>query len=205
MLRRGRSVNYVAAWQNHLHLQYHIVYFAVLRGYHAYAAVRQKTAHRRTRQRRRIMHRGVSALVCRPLEMLVYSARSALDIHSLLVDFVNFVHALGVQKDSSAHGYRAALRSASAAPRRHGNFIIVCNFHHFGRFVRVFGRNYKIRLGHASPSVRPHARQPEIIDAVSQFVDCSYRTVFPPDGVFQLGHYLSEQKFVHNLPHEKNF
>ena len=119
------GVDNIAVWEHYLHLQYHIVDFAVLGRNDAYSSVRQKSAHGRAGQRRRIVHRRVSFFVCRPLYMLIDCACAAFYVHTVGVDLVYLVHSLGVEKNAAANGNSAALRSAASAPSGYGNLVIV--------------------------------------------------------------------------------
>ena len=112
--------------------------------------------------------------------MFINRAGAAFYVHAFRVHAVNFVHSLGVEKNSAAHGNRPALGAASAAPRRYGDFIVICYLNHLRRFFGVFGAYHKVRFRHLSASVRPHAGQPKIIYAVRNPIDLLNRTVCFP-------------------------
>ena len=157
MLWRRRCFDNIAVRKHNLHPEHHIVDFPVLCGGHSDASVCKEPTHGRTCERGRIVHRCISSFVCRPLDVLVYSARTAFYVHALFVYVINFIHSLCVENNSSANGNGAALCSAARAPCCNGDFIVVCNFNNCGNLFCVLWRNNKIALRHAKTTVCPHS------------------------------------------------
>ena len=201
MLGRGGSQNDVPVRKHDLHLQNHIVNLAVFRGHHADAAVRKEAPNRGAGQRGRVVHGRLAHLICGILNVLIDSTRAAFDVHSLGVDLINPVHPLGIEQNAAADRNRAALRAAARAPDRHGNFIIVRNFHNLGDLGRIQRADHKIRLRHPLSPVCPHPREPVVIHAVRHLVNRARGAVFLSHRVLQFGQNHGEQKIVHLILH----
>ena len=119
--------------------------------------------------------------------MLVNGTGAALYVHSLGVNLVNFIHALGIQQNAAANRQSAALRAAAGTPNRYGNFVVVCNFNNLRNLFGIFRAYNIIGLRHHAAAVCPHSGKPVVVYTVRNLVNFLNRTVFLTYGVFKLG------------------
>src|SRR5690606_6146547 len=114
------------------------------------------------------MHGGKPFLLEFPFQRLMNDARPYFDGQRLLIDFINSIHAFGIQDNSPKYWESAALRATSPSPGRHGYLVIIGNTQDFRHFVRIRRVNDKVsrRPRYIAPilAIMTHFWEPEVIN-----------------------------------------
>ena len=109
--RYRQSIDYLAGGGDDFEAHYHVLDFAPFCREHTRTAVGEESAYRSASYGRGQMHCRVSALIDSPFEVAGDDARFSRHGEGFFVYFKNFVHALGVEDNSSERRERPALRT----------------------------------------------------------------------------------------------